>query len=137
MPPRTVTIAITMATMGRRMKKAAMSVARRRARGRIGREGPGADLGPGRELSGVDDDAVAGGDAGLDDPSRSDPLAEGDGPDLHRVVGGHDPELRLALQVDHRALRHQQDVFRDPGVGADAAGTGRAAAGCSGWETSR
>src|SRR6185295_10964459 len=120
MPPSTVTIAITIATMGRRMKKAAISVARPRARGSVGHEWFGAHFGPGRQRSGVDDHAIAGVEAVLHDPPCADPLTERDGFDLNRVVGRHNPHLRLSLEVGDRPLRDQLDVFGDPSVGADA-----------------
>src|SRR4051812_18357923 len=105
MPTSTVTMAMTIATIGRRMKKAAISVTRVRARRSRGYERFSADLGPRRELPGVDNHAVARLDALVDDPPRSDPFPERDGFDLDGVVRRDDAHLRCPLEVGHRALR--------------------------------
>src|SRR5260221_8028533 len=91
-PPRTVTSAITIATMGRRMKKAAISAPRScgRRRGRDVRLRR--HTGAGRELPAIDDDAVAGLEALRDNPARADPVTEGHRLDLHRAIGRDDAQ---------------------------------------------
>src|SRR5262245_44073653 len=91
-PPSTVTIAMTMATMGRRTKKAAMSAGSRR--GAVWRERPGRDLGSLAGLAGVDDHAIAGRQAFNDDDSRAEARPGLHGLHVHGIVGPDDPHLR-------------------------------------------
>src|SRR5262245_2981446 len=83
-PPSTVTIAMTMATIGRRTKKAAMSVTS--GRGAVDKR-LGRHLGAFARLAGIDDYSIARGDTFGDDPARSDPRSDLDRPDVHGVVG--------------------------------------------------
>src|SRR5690349_19611744 len=78
-PPRTVTIAMTMATMGRRMKKRDMSVVLRRLR---------VDGGPVAHRRRVDDHPLTRLQALFDDPAAADPRSELDVADRHLVVAG-------------------------------------------------
>src|ERR1700682_4022320 len=116
-PPSTVTIAMTMATTGRRMKNVDIGSVPFRWR---------------REGLGIHDRAVAGAGAfhhdartGLqpliDDPAAADAVA-----DLHRlrahgVVGTDDTQLKRSLQLADGALRHEQRVRSHARVGSNAA----------------
>src|SRR5450759_1151784 len=98
-PPRTVRIAMTIATMGRLMKKRAMASLPsaggqgRRGRRRRSRCG-GIDGSDGRPRlhagEPFDDYALAGGKPAFDDPHAPDALGRLDGPDLRLVVGADD-----------------------------------------------
>src|SRR6187401_2311674 len=89
-PPRTVTIAMTIATIGRRMKNAAMSVASppvgvRRVR-------PGGDLGAFGGRAGVDDHPIAGRQAADYEDARSENRSGRDSFHMHHVVGSDDTQ---------------------------------------------
>src|SRR5512140_3726142 len=114
-PPRTVRIAMTIATMGRLMKKrATASPPRGRGERRRRRRSPG-----GRRVDGrhgrprlharkpLHDDALAGGKAALDDPQVSDAFCRLDRPDLGLVVGADDGDLKRALHLVDGALRDE------------------------------
>ena len=93
-PPRTVTIAMTMATMGRRTKNAAMVTSPRSppaASSAVIRLGLTTD--PSAELGRVDDHARAGLEALFDDPAVADSITERDGLQLHLVVRPDDAHL--------------------------------------------
>src|SRR3954452_20444482 len=95
-PPRTVTIAMTMATMGRLTKKADTSVPPAVV-DRRDTDGRGSDpraVGHGR---GVDDHARTGIEAVLHDPAVARAPAKRDGLQTHFVVGADDAHLRRAL----------------------------------------
>src|SRR5512143_353279 len=98
-PPRTVRIAMTIATMGLLMKKRATASLpgargeRRRGRRRSGsRRGVDGLDGRPRLDAGepFDDDALPGGEPALDDPHASDALGGLDRPDLRRVAFADD-----------------------------------------------
>src|SRR3954471_21905679 len=110
-PPSTVTIAMTIATIGRRMKKRDMSVALRRPR--VDRRA----VANGR---GVDDHAIAGLQPLLDDPSAADPRPELYGAHGDVVVALGDPQLIAGLELGYGTLRHQQHLLAHRRLGADA-----------------
>src|SRR5215218_82247 len=87
-PPRTVTIAMTMATIGRRMKKRDMSVVLRRLR---------VHRGPVAHRRRVDDHPLARLQAFFDDPPIGDARTELDGANGDLVVAVGDPQLEAAL----------------------------------------
>src|SRR6476620_10495548 len=111
-PPRTVTMAMTIATIGRRMKKRDMSVALRRLR---------VDGGPVAHRRRVDDHSLARLQAGFDDPAVADTRAELHTANGHLVVAVGNPQLEAALQLRDGALRDEQDLLANGGLRLDAA----------------
>src|SRR5215471_4954807 len=121
-------MAMTYATIGRRTKKAPMAdllsgffgccglCLRRRRRGRRRLPGRHLHAAP-HPLDAFDHDAVAGGEALLDDPHAAVAWPQRDDLDRRRVVGADDRDLVAALQLADRALRHEDrpllDVDRD------------------------
>src|ERR1700690_3875789 len=97
-PPRTVRIAMTIATMGRLMKNRATAslpdAGRQRGGGGRGRRRARVDRGDGRPRLDAGEpfhhDAFARGEAALDDPHASDALGCLDRPDLRLVALAHD-----------------------------------------------
>src|ERR1700687_4209275 len=113
-PPRTVRIAMTIATMGLLMKNRAMASppgagrqgrrgCRRSRRGIDGRDGH-ARLHAGEPL---DDDTLALGESALDDPHASHALGGLDCPDLSLVAFADDRDLIRALHLVDRALGNE------------------------------
>src|SRR5262245_15922541 len=92
-PPRTVTIAITMATIGRRTKNAAISVACRRWGGVSRDVRPRLHGLPCAQLRRAKPDLGAGFEAGRDDPPRPDTISE-----------RHRPHADLAVVTDDAQL---------------------------------
>src|SRR6185369_3620451 len=126
-PSRTVRIEMTMATMGRSMKKRDMAslprrrLRRRRCRGRLLRRRfrrihRHARLDAGEPFH---HHPVPGMETGLDHPLRAEPLAGLHGADLGLVVAPHHRHLRAALQIVDRALRHYQCTLLDLGHAPD------------------
>src|SRR3954469_12107010 len=105
-PPSTVTIAMTIATIGRRMKKRDMSVGLGRGRRRLRRHHRAV-----AQVGRVDDHAVAGAQAFVDHPAGIDPCAERHGAHRYLVVLRDDADLIAVLELGDGALRHQQDVL--------------------------
>src|SRR3982751_3229239 len=127
-PSRTVRIAITIATIGRSMKKRAMVLppSRRRRHGGGGRLGLlrggllRADGGTRLHLrEPIDHDAVPGLQPRVDLPQLPHPYAGLDGPDLDLVVAPHDRHLEAPLELVDGPLRHQDRPLLDLGHGAD------------------
>ena len=112
-PPSTVTIAMTMATVGRRTKKAEIISALRPMppRGSAARSCRCDDR-AGTNQRRIDDHAGARLESLRDDPTVARLLTEGDGLHLDLVVCPDDANLRHALQLAHRALRHQERIPR-------------------------
>src|SRR5258708_24607609 len=107
-PRITVTIAITIAKMGRSMKNLAItSPSSRRRRGAgVGtrrHSHAGSNL-----LQPVDDDWISRLESLLDDPALVHAIARDDGPRDNRVVRPHGQHRLLSLQVLDGLLRHQQ-----------------------------
>src|SRR6478736_6822943 len=88
-PPSTVTIAMTIATIGRPMKKRDMSVGLRRLRVHGGAVA---------NRRRVENYAVAGLQPLFDDPPTADPRPELHGPHRHAVVALGDPQLIPGLE---------------------------------------
>src|ERR1035437_3160120 len=113
-PPRTVRIAMTIATMGLLMKKRAMESLscgrrqghrRRRARSRRSSGVAGRDDRPRFDpREPFHDDALTGLQALFDHPQAPDALGRLDRPDLGLVVGADDGDLIRALHLVDRAL---------------------------------
>src|SRR6266446_1052686 len=110
-PAMTVTMAMTIATIGRPMKNRDMPLFPRGRRGRRRRGFRGRlrvdddarlDL-----LDSLDDDPLSGGEALLDDPETADAIPGRDRPDLNLVARTDDGDLEEALQLGHRPLRNE------------------------------
>src|SRR6478672_1991684 len=109
-------MAMTIATIGRRMKKRDTSEP-------LGSRGCGLRL-HNRvvlERGGVEDDAVSRLQPFLDDPAVANPLAEIDRADGRVVVGRQHADLMSTLKLRDRALRHEDNLLPDGGLRADAA----------------
>src|SRR5689334_6132955 len=102
-PPRTVTMAITIATIGRSIKTREI-IALQCHEPRIDRH-TRPDL-----LRSFDHHALAGFQAIVDDPHLVDFLADLDGTNADLVVVADNSDLITALQLRHGALRHHQRV---------------------------
>src|SRR5262245_17711847 len=107
-PSTTTMIEMTMATIGRRMKKCAMG--RSSVRGGLDRLRID-DQSIAHALQAVDDDALAGLEPVLDDPVVVDPRPRLDGADAHFVLGADDGHLVCALDFLHGALRNDDRVL--------------------------
>src|SRR6266850_53458 len=108
-PPRTVTIAITMATMGRLTKKADTSVPPAFV-DRLDGDACGSHNRALGHERGVNDHARTGLEAVLHDPAVASAPAKRDGLQTHFIVGADDAHLRLALQIVHGPLWNEQCV---------------------------
>src|SRR4029079_365248 len=117
-PSITMMIEMTMATMGRRMKKLAMALRpggrRGRRRGVLDAHHLGLDLHAGASLlQTLDDDAIARGQPLVDDPQGADPLAGVHGAHLDGAVLLHHGDVVVALQLLDGALRDEHGVLLD------------------------
>src|SRR6266545_7076619 len=125
-PAMTVMTAMTIATIGRPMKKRATSVAPPRARGR-GRGRGGLErlrrhrLAVTDLLHTVDDHRLVRLEAALRDPQRIDLLAHHDRTDRDLGVRADHGDLEVALQLGDRALRDEQRPELHPRDRAHAA----------------
>src|SRR6202035_2385808 len=129
-PRRTVRMEMTMATMGRSMKKRAMASPRSRSAGGGGMISGGACRFRGRLFlrlharprfdarEALDDDALAGRQARFDDPQGPHPLPRLHGADLGLVAGADDRYLIAPLELVDRPLRHQHRPLFDLRHGA-------------------
>src|SRR5215475_272735 len=126
-PPRTVMIAITMATMGRLMKKLDISwlLSSWALRQTASRHG-----------GAPDDYTFPRVQSLIDDPHRAHALADLDGSDIDLVLAVHDGDLIAALQLADGALRHEQCPLLAPGHGAYPAILARAQYIAGVWEQS-
>src|SRR5918998_6453318 len=123
-PAMTVTMAMTIATMGRLMKKFEMFIrpSLRRRCGRSVRVRLRVDRRAGSDfLRALCDDRLARLQALLDDPHRLDALADLDGAEADLVVAAHDGDLIAALQLRDGALRDEERLLPHAGHGAHAA----------------
>src|SRR5258708_29789040 len=116
-PPSTVTIAMTMATTGRRMKNLDIGSVRFHRR----REWLGSHYRAVGRASAFDDDARARLQPLGDNPAAADAIA-----DLHSlradfIVGADDTQLKRSLQLADGALGHEQRVRLQVRFGVDAA----------------
>src|SRR5450432_2804489 len=114
-PAITVTMAMTIATMGRRMKKADMdglplsrpSLLGDGRRGGSGRSRLGLHQRPvGDLLQPFDDDPFACAETGGDNPLAADARADVHFPYLHIVLGRHHGDGEVPLKLAHRGLRN-------------------------------
>src|SRR5436190_2080024 len=121
-PPSTVTMAMTMATIGRLMKNRDIKISERlmRVGGRL-LPGLRAHHGAVSCRRAFNDDAVARRYAGIDHPSASDAFAHLHGSRGEVIVGSDDADLIGALELRHRALGHHQRVVHRPRFGAHTA----------------
>src|SRR3954464_7219379 len=111
-PPRTVTIAMTMATMGRLTKNADTSVPLAFV-DRLEFDACGSHNRALGHERGIDDHARTAIEAVLHDPAVARAPAKRDGLQTHGVVGADDAHQRLALQIVHGPLWNQQCVVYD------------------------
>ena len=136
-PAITVTMEITIATIGRLTKKRAMatsafpgSVAGSAAR-RLRRRRPPAsathDRAVAHLLEALDDDLLAGLQALLDHPEAVHPRAHLDVAERHLVVGADHGHAVEVLQLGHGALRHEERARLQSRIEAGAAVLARAA----------
>src|SRR3954468_20575013 len=112
-----VTIAITIATMGRRMKKrdtGLLSSLGRRSVRMGGHDRAVLDGGA------VDDDLLTGFQPGLDHPARADTRTERDIAHGDLVALAHDLQLVPVLELRDRPLRNEQRVGPDRRLRPDA-----------------
>src|SRR5580698_8357223 len=104
-PTSTVTMEITMATIGRLIKNFDMELPSRSARGKW----PGIHLLSGAHLlHALGDHALARPESLRNHPLVADTVADGDGPDVDLVVVSNGRDLVAALQLRHGPLRNQQ-----------------------------
>src|SRR2546430_367154 len=109
-PAGTVMIEMTIATMGRPVKKPATVLTLRRGLERHGRDRRAVS----HFLHAFGHDLLVGRQAVLDHPHHADAGSDLDRPDRHLVVLAHDGDLVAPLQLGDRALRHQQRALRHP-----------------------
>src|SRR5438093_1288731 len=116
-PPMTVTMAMTIATMGRPMKNRDMALFprgrwSRRRRGLRNRlrvdDDARLDL-----LNSLDDDALSGAQTLLDDPETADAIPGLDRPDFDLVARTDDGDLVEALKLRHCALGNEDRALLD------------------------
>src|ERR1700722_322311 len=128
-PTNTMTMEITMATMGRLMKNFDMrhpSLSIRRSLVRrilvLGHEWLGIHAHTGaHSLNSLHHDSVSGIEPVSDDPTAINPVAHRDRSNVNFVVGANDSNLIAALQLRHCPLGNKQGPRLNPDYRADLA----------------
>src|SRR5271163_707698 len=123
-PTNTMTMEITMATMGRLMKNfdtrhPSLSIRRSLV---LGHEWLGIHLHTSvHSLNSLNNDSVSRIKPVRDDPSVINPVADSNGSNVNFVVGANDSNLVAALQLRHRPLGNKQRPWLGPDHRADFA----------------